>query len=259
MDKTNGSGRPRIEILFQESYRKIIHTATAVFIIPLRWLGFWYAVGFSIAAFFWNLWAMPRWFSQSLRPREKQKGYSRGMLSYSLCVLLLAVLFPIPILAAGWAVLSLADGLAALTGGVLGKSRLPWNKNKTWIGSLVFLLAAILFGALAFVWARGLTPDHSLYSSPVSLKWIGFLWQKTQGDSYSTVDMSIMLNETREYFMLYFAIAGILSALIESLPISKLDDNLSAPLAYSLALVALFLLLLPFILHHPFFAAQGPG
>jgi dolichol kinase len=193
---------------------------------------------------------MPKWFSHSLRPHEKHKKYSRGIVSYSICVLLLAVFFPLPILAAGWAVLSLADGLAALVGVLAGKSRLPWNKNKTWIGSLTFLVTAILFSALAFLWAHGLDPGYELYSSPVSIKWTGLFWQKIHGGNSFSADIAIMLSETREYFMLYFAIAGIVSALVESLPAHKLDDNLSAPLVYSLALIALFLVALPIIFGH---------
>ncbi len=161
MDKS----QPRMEILFREFYRQALHSAAALFILPLRWLGFWYALVFAGIAFFWNLCAMPRFFPDTLRPEEKERGYSEGMLAYPVAILILALFFPRPILAGGWAVLSMADGLATLSGRLLGGTKLFWNRDKSWMGFLVYFVSAAVFGWMAMLWTWG------------NLEGSGWVWQ----------------------------------------------------------------------------------
>jgi len=214
--------QPRIEIIFQEVFRQTLHSAVALFIIPLRWLSFYYALVFALTAFFWNLFVMPRLFPEALRPGEKRKGYSRGMLVYSSTILILALFFPLPILAGAWAVLSLADGLATLTGKLWGRRSLFWNRKKTWLGFSIFFVSASVFGWLAFLWTEVNLPGSSwtwFFADPMS--------------HWPEIHPGILL--------VYSIIAGLLSSVIESLPLSKVDDNLTAPLGYALVLAALLL------------------
>lgn len=206
--------RSRIEIIFQELFRQALHCGVALFIIPLRWLGFEYALIFALSAFFWNLLIMPRWFGEAFRVEEKAKGYSVGMLSYPLAIFLLGLFFPLPILAGGWAVLSLADGLATLGGRFFGKKILPWNHHKSWVGFLIFFLCAGIFGWISFIWT----------------------WENIQGSSWLWL-FDYRLENFRKINLLtllgYSLVSGLFASLIESLPVSKIDDNLSAPLAYA--------------------------
>jgi len=238
--------QPPIEELFQESYRQLLHIAMALFIIPLRWFGFWYAIEIAIFAFFWNLLVMPRWFKGSFRPLEIQKGYSTGMLVYPISIIIMAVLFPLPIMAAGWAVLSVSDGCATLFGKLFGKRHLPWNKNKTWVGSFSFWASAAIFGWVALVW----TGNSIEFSSNVSWRFLGLLDSAT---------FSLNVNYPIYYLMKDFlndaplvcgcsCIAGLGAAIVESLPFPKIDDNLFIPIIYCLLCIFIILYLSLFTL-----------
>jgi len=214
------NGQPRVEALWRETLRQGLHIAAALFIIPLRWLGFKYAIGFAVIAFFWNLLAMPGLFRATLRADEKAKGYSPGMLAYSVSILVLAVFFPVPVLAAAWAVLSVSDGLATLSGKLFGKKPLCWNKDKTWTGSIAFFSSATVFGWLAFLMTAG-NPG----SSPIAM---GLPFPALSGPPLNA-------------FMVFAASLGaaLISALAESLPLRKINDNLLAPVCYALTLALL--------------------
>ena len=236
------NAQPPIEALFQESYRQLLHIAVALFIIPLRWFGFRYAIGFAIAAFLWNLMVMPRWFKDSFRPSEKQKGYSTGMLVYPISILVMAVLFPLPIMAAGWAVLSVSDGFATLFGKLLGKKSLPWNKKKTWIGLFSFWISASIFGLLAFLWAN----PNILESSPFSRQVLYLLSRalylisglSAPGNFFysHSYNNHLMVSHIISKLFVCSCLSALFAAFIESLPLSKLDDNIIAPISYALFL-----------------------
>jgi len=246
--------QPPIEELFQESYRQVLHIGFALFIIPLRWFGFWYAIEIAIFAFFWNLIIMPRWFKDSFRPLEKQKGYSTGMLVYPISILVMAVIFPLPIMAAGWAVLSVSDGFATLFGKLLGKRHLPWNKNKTWIGTFSFWISAAIFGWLAIMWTAKNMDGSSIFSHQFT-GWlmyarVYFLWPISEATAHIEFFLSYSLQDP--YFLLvasFIAAAG--AAMIESLPIAKLDDNLVAPLCFSLFILLIFTYESLYVLYNP--------
>lgn len=240
------SKQPPIEELYQECYRQILHIAVALFIIPLRWFWFWYAIEIALAAFLWNLFIMPMWFKDSFRPVEKQKGYSTGMLVYPLSIMIMALVFPLPILAAGWAVLSLSDGFATLFGKLFGKTALPWNKNKTWIGSFSFWISAAIFGWIALLW----TVPNIECSSPFSYRFINWLTANLFHFEFLALDAGQEIADSISFLSQYSgqllicsSLAGLGAAIIESLSIPKLDDNLLAPICYSLFLLTIFIFL----------------
>jgi dolichol kinase len=237
--------QPPIEELYRESYRQVLHIGVALFIIPLRWFDYRYAIEFAIFAFFWNLLIMPRWFRGSLRPEEKQKGYSTGMLVYPVSILVMALVFPLPILAAGWAVLSLSDGFATLFGKLLGHTPLPWNKKKTWVGFSSFWASAAIFAWIAILWTGGNTE----FSSPFSHRLIGWLsspcfsFEIPALDAWYEIEF-FMTFVFRDVITLFFCsfVAGLGAAIIESLSLPKLNDNVIVPIFFSLFILIFIIL-----------------
>eukprot|EP01114_Cavostelium_apophysatum_P014800 TRINITY_DN3922_c1_g2_i3.p1 TRINITY_DN3922_c1_g2~~TRINITY_DN3922_c1_g2_i3.p1 ORF type:complete len:261 (+),score=-4.60 TRINITY_DN3922_c1_g2_i3:267-1049(+) len=73
----------------------------------------------------------------------------RGPLSYGIIFILSAVFYwgsPVGITAL--MLLCAGDGFAGLLGGYFGGARLPWNSQKTWIGSVSFVIASLVFSSL---------------------------------------------------------------------------------------------------------------
>jgi hypothetical protein len=60
----------------------------------------------------------------------------------SLALLTLLAFAPSLAIAGAWAVFTAGDGLSAIAGRVIRGPSLPWNRRKTWSGSLTFLVAA---------------------------------------------------------------------------------------------------------------------
>ena len=204
----------------RELIRKMLHIGVVLFALPLRWLGYWYALVFSVAALIWNGYGMPRLFRFTFREEENKAGYSTGMLSYPLTVFFLAVFFPLPIAVSQWATLSFGDGFATLFGKFFGTHPLPWNKEKTVEGISAFLVMGTL-GALFFFW---FTMQNVSGSS--------FLWQ---GSGVLTLIAGMDFWEV----VVLCVISTAFAAFFESLPIPHVDDNVAAPLAG--ALTKLFL------------------
>ncbi|CAO2814404.1 unnamed protein product [Amaranthus hypochondriacus] len=93
------------------------------------------------------------------------------------------------------------DGLADIVGRRLGKHKLPYNQNKSYAGTIAMAIAG-------FVASVGYMHYFSMF---------GFMEQSSD-------------------LVLRFLIVSLISALVESLPIStELDDNLTVPLASFLA------------------------
>jgi len=195
----------------RELTRKTLHIGVIVLALPLRWLSWWYGLGFALVAFLWNSLGMPRYFRFTFREDELHAGYSVGMLSYPIVVLVLTVVFPLPIAASQWAALSIGDGFATLFGEALGKKKLPWNKEKSYAGTLAFIFFAT-FGSTFFFF---FTIPNVAASS--------FLWQG------SAMLQHLTAFSLAEMFLICF-ISSVAGALFESSPWQPIDDNVSAPL-----------------------------
>lgn len=186
-----------------EAKRKAVHIGMAAFALLLRWLDWRGAALSALAAFAFNVLALPRLGGSALfRRDDRARGYPVGILLYPLVVLALVLLFPgrLDLAAAGWGFLAFGDGFATLCGVLLGGPRLPWNGEKSWSGFGGYIAFGTL-GALAlssFVAGRGPSPAEGVA----------------------------------------FLLAGLAGAAVESLP-SELDDNLVPPLAAAGALAAL--------------------
>jgi phytol kinase len=98
----------------------------------------------------------------------------RGPLYYGIVFILLTIIFwkanPTGIIAL--MMLCGGDGLAEIIGRRYGHTRLPWNKVKSWLGSLGFFAGSWLLSAfvLAVFLAAGIFPDpFSSYLLPITV------------------------------------------------------------------------------------------
>ena len=191
--------------------RKIVHMSMLVFAFLLPSLTWVQAAGCAVLAVLFNLFLLPRLqLDLSKRPdkagadllksagantrvRPYPENLWTGIVLYPISVLLLILIYRhhLHIAAAAWAIMALGDGMASVAGESLRGPSLPWNREKRWSGSTVFLVA----GAAG---AYGLT------------RWVN-PWLPT--DKVLAVS----------------AAAALVGALVESVPI-RLDDNVSVPL-----------------------------
>jgi dolichol kinase len=205
-----------------EISRQVVHMLVALFAVLLRWLSYPQALACAVAAIVFNAFILPRLpgGKQYLyRADERERGFSRGILAYPVSVFLLILIFPVPIAAAMWGVLSFGDGLATLVGSRATGGSLPWNAKKTVAGLLAFVLGATPSAALLFWWAL-----PNINASPP--------WWRLAAvqDKFSSLGVG-------EILILSFA-SAIVCAFLESLE-TRIDDNLLAPLGGAILMTGL--------------------
>jgi uncharacterized protein (TIGR00297 family) len=189
-----------------ELLRKIVHMAVGLIALSLRFLTPLQAAAMALAALLFNLYLLPRLGGKRLwREGEAASGRSLGIVFYPLAVLLLILVFArrLEVAAAVWGILAFGDGMASLIGMTLGGAKLPWNPDKSWSGSLAY----VVFGT----------------AGAVSL----LMW--TAPGRYAAL-----------FALTVCFVTATVSALIESLPLG-LDDNLRVPLVAGLLLFCLLL------------------
>lgn len=181
-----------------ETARQTLHVLMGAFALLLRYLTWPQAAACALAALLFNAIVLPRVGGRALyRPGDHARGYPAGILIYPLSVLLLILAFPArpDIVAAAWGVLAAGDGTATLIGTRFGRTTLPWNREKTWVGTAAFAVGGAVAGAFLAWWtAAALAPPPDLrflIGAPVA--------------------------------------AALVAALVETIPV-RLDDNLSTPL-----------------------------
>lgn len=176
-----------------ETARQLLHVAMGGFALLLRWIPWWQGVALGSIALAFNVFLLPRIALGLYRPADRVRSL-HGILFYPLAVLLLLVTFPRrpDIVAAAWGILAAGDGLATLAGRAIGGPRWPWNRDKTWSGSLAFVLAGAATGVFLAWWCR-----PALGAPPAII---------------FTVVAPI--------------VAAIVAALVETIPV-RIDDNLS--------------------------------
>jgi uncharacterized protein (TIGR00297 family) len=134
-----------------EIARKLVHMAFGFVAILLKWLTTWQAAGMAVAAFLFNLLVLPHVGGRHIA--RTSRGHDAGILIYPLAVLALILIFPSrpDIAAAIWAIMAFGDGAATLLGKLIGRRKLPWNGEKSWIGFFAFMEAAIVPAYLLYV------------------------------------------------------------------------------------------------------------
>jgi dolichol kinase len=183
-----------------ESKRQILHISMVAFAFLLRWLNWWQSALCAVAALLYNLFVLPRVSGRTVfRENEQAKHYSLGILLYPITVLILILIFrgALFIAAGTWAIMAFGDGFATLAGRRFGRTPLPWNSQKTFLGSLTYVVAGGL-GAVFFLW----------FTAP-------------------NVHYQVQLGGAQLVVMAFGA--ALAAALVESLP-WRLDDNITAPL-----------------------------
>ena len=189
-----------------ELARKSVHMGVGLIAFALRYLTPFQAAILAATALAMNLFLLPRVGGRRLwREADHAAGTSIGIILYPLAVLLLILIFyrRMEIAAAAWGILAFGDGMASVAGMALGRRKLPWNPDKSWIGSLAYVLFGGAAAAALLLWTA---PGQ--YSVPFALA-VGFA-------------------------------TALLAAALESLP-QGLDDNIGVPLVSALFLFGLIL------------------
>jgi uncharacterized protein (TIGR00297 family) len=193
---------PRGELL-----RKVTHMGVGAIAFSLRFLGPAWAAVLAAVALASNIFVLPRVGGKKLwRLEEVERGGSLGIVLYPLTVLLLILIFwrRLEVAAATWGILAFGDGMASIAGMTLGRTKLPWNPKKSWMGSGAYVLFGTLGAAVLLVWT---CPERPY----------GWAFALAAGGA-----------------------TALLAAALESLP-QGLDDNLGVPLVAGLFLFGLTL------------------
>jgi len=192
-----------------ELMRKLVHVAAGLLAFAAGPLGSAGALALALSALVFNAFLFPHLGGRRLwRPAEIARGQAHGIVLYPLAVAVMIAIFwnRLEIAAACWGLLGFGDGFAGLAGQTLGRKTLPWNAEKTWVGSLAYVAAGTPVAAALLVWTLAHTAPERQLEWPVAL--------------------------------LIGALAALVGAIFESLP-QGLDDNLVAPLPTGLVLLGL--------------------
>ena len=163
-----------------ELLRKGVHIAFGAGALALRWLDPWQAAGFAALALLFNLLLLnPLTGRRLLRPAERERGFSWGVILYPAVVLGAILVFHrrLELAAAVWGLLAFGDGMAGVAGVVVGGPRLPWNPRKTWFGLSAFVLWGAIAAAFLVRWTQmaivGPGPRGAAASAHVGFSRIG--------------------------------------------------------------------------------------
>lgn len=179
----------------RETLRKTFHLAAGLPAFALRFLSWPAALALALGLLLFNLLVWPRVGGRALwRARERRRGVAPGVLAYPAVLVLAVLLFRhrLELAAATWALLAFGDGAAALVGRRLPLGRLPWNRAKSWGGSVAYWLVGWAASGAALVWTA---PGRGGLPSVLAAGCLG----------------------------------ALVGALVESLP-GSVDDNWTAPL-----------------------------
>lgn len=190
-----------------ETARKAVHLSMAAFALLLRWLTWPTAALCAVAAFAFNLLALPRLVGHRMASGREGAG-DTGVLLYPLVVLGLILLFHRPgagpgglaFVAFGWGLLAGGDAAAGIVGMKWGRHPLPWNRAKSWEGLAGYLAGGGAIGGLLLLW-----------NAP------GFL------------EMLALAPQVWPWHLAAVGMAVLAAAILESVP-HGLDDNVLPPL-----------------------------
>jgi uncharacterized protein (TIGR00297 family) len=204
-----------------ELTRKAVHVAMGGVALTLRWLTPWQAVGLAAGALIFNLLVLHRLTRRSLlREGERARGFSWGIALYPGVVLGLILVFHdrLELAAATWGLLAFGDGMATVSGLLLGGPRLGWNRDKTWAGLIAFVLYGTLAAAFLLHWTQLAVLDAVSAGAHPGPAWIGSnAWAGGPGTS------GVL------YLIAGCFAAAVAAAFAESLD-TGLDDNLLVPI-----------------------------
>jgi len=187
--------------MFNEEKRQAVHILLFLLAFFLKYLNRWQAALLLLVLLFVTLAVIPKMRIKSYFYRQFEHKYSQGAVLYFFVLLILVLVFPLYIVAASWAILALGDGSATLIGQYFKAKELPWNRKKTYAGSIAFAV----FGTLgAFILLKWMLPDLSANTA--------LFWGLK---------------------------AALVAAIVESLPL-RINDNVSVTVVSALVLYLLY-------------------
>ncbi len=147
----------RSSFVTNERLRQVVHIAIGFLAITLQWLPWRVAAAIAAAAAIGNWLVLHRVVGKRIARHER--GYDEGLVLYPLmvCGLILMFNWHIALAAVAWVILAFGDGVATLVGRAVPIAPLPWNRAKSWGGSMGFIVAAGA-GALGIAYFFG-APD----------------------------------------------------------------------------------------------------
>lgn len=154
MSKPSTAGGPALRA---EVPRKAVHAAVGLCALFLRWIPPWLAWAGAGAAVLFNAFFVHRATrGVFLRPHERGRRFSTGVLFYPVVVLALFLVFAhrLELAAGAFALLAFGDAAATLGGLALGGPALPWNPRKRWSGLLSFTVVGGVAAALLIRWTQ---------------------------------------------------------------------------------------------------------
>lgn len=119
-----------------------------LFALALRFLSWPAAALLAAAALVFNVAVMPR-FGRGVY-RDAGKRHDPGIIAYPAVVLAVVLLFrhDLEVAAAIWGMMAVGDPMASVAGKRIGGPALPWNRKKTWAGSIAYAALGGLAGSL---------------------------------------------------------------------------------------------------------------
>lgn len=125
-----------------ERLRQSIHIAAGLLAVTLKWLPWRMAAAVAAGAAIGNWLFLHRVIGKRIARHER--GYDEGLVLYPLavCGLILIFNWHVELAAVSWGILAFGDGFATLAGRALPIAPLPWNRAKSWGGSIAFVIAA---------------------------------------------------------------------------------------------------------------------
>jgi len=148
--------------MFKEESRQSIHILFFLFAFLFKYTSKFQAVILLLALLLITVFIVPKLRARKFIYRQFERRYSQGAIIYFSTLLILTLIFDLYVVAASWAILALGDGMATLVGKNFKAQGLPWNKDKSYYGSLAFILFATLGAAVLLKW---ILPDISFSQS----------------------------------------------------------------------------------------------
>lgn len=218
MSETIRSAEP----LGPELARKGIHMAMGLLALTLRWLEPWQAALLLLAALLFNAFVLHRVTrGYLLREAERARSFSWGVLLYPAALLATVLIFRhrLELAAAVWALLAFGDGMAAVAGVVLRGPRLPWNRHKTWVGWVAFVIWGASTAACLLRWTQAAVLDAARAVPARQVTWIGSTFLGSGSPTGDWVEL-----------VLGCSAAALAAGFAESLD-TRIDDNVRVTLA----------------------------